>query len=70
MNLKGGDAVNVAARMESCGEPGRVNVSEATWQHVRHRFAAEPRGSIEAKNKGTLEMFFLTSAHPAENADR
>ena len=55
-----GDAVNVAARMQTSGEPGRVNVSEQTWQHVQGLFEAEPRGSIEAKHKGRLSMFFLT----------
>lgn len=59
-----GDAVNIAARMEACGEPGRVNVSEDTWQHVRGRFEAEPRGYIEAKHKGRLAMFFLTRIQP------
>lgn len=59
-----GDAVNVAARMEASGEPGRVNVSESTWQHVRDLFEAEPRGSIEAKHKGRLAMFFLTRIRP------
>jgi class 3 adenylate cyclase len=60
-----GDAVNVAARMEACSEPGRVNISESTWQRVQTKFEAEPRGSIEAKHKGRLEMFFLTPIRPA-----
>jgi class 3 adenylate cyclase len=59
-----GDAVNVAARMETSGEPGRVNVSEETWQHVHELFEAEPRGTIEAKHKGRLSMFFLTRIQP------
>jgi class 3 adenylate cyclase len=59
-----GDAVNVAARMQTCGEPGRVNVSEQTWQHVQGLFEAEPRGTIEAKHKGRLSMFFLTRIRP------
>ena len=59
-----GDAVNLAARMESSGEAGRVNVSEATWQRVQRLFEAEPRGSIEAKHKGRLTMFFLTHIKP------
>ncbi len=56
-----GDTVNTASRMESSGEPGRVNISSATYELVRNtpglRF--EPRGRIEAKNKGTLEMYFV-----------
>jgi class 3 adenylate cyclase len=59
-----GDAVNVAARMEASGEARRVNVSEATWQHVQSLFEAEARGSIEAKHKGPLTMFFLTRIRP------
>ena len=62
-----GDAVNVAARMQTSGEPGRVNVSEQTWQHVQGLFEAEPRGSIEAKHKGRLSMFFLTRIRPNGN---
>jgi class 3 adenylate cyclase len=54
-----GDAVNVAARMESAGAAGRINVSEAIYHRTKDLFDFEPRGSIEAKNKGRLEMFFL-----------
>ncbi|MGH9004902.1 MAG: adenylate/guanylate cyclase domain-containing protein, partial [Acidimicrobiia bacterium] len=59
-----GDAVNVAARMEATGAPGRVNVSEATWHHVHNMFEAEPRGSIEAKHKGRLNMFYVLRIRP------
>ena len=59
-----GDAVNIAARMEACGEPGRVNVSEETWRQVREHFEAEARRTVEAKHKGPLAMFFLTRTQP------
>jgi adenylate cyclase len=54
-----GDAVNVAARMESMGAAGKINVSEAIYHRTKDLFDFEPRGSVEAKNKGRLEMFFL-----------
>jgi class 3 adenylate cyclase len=54
-----GDAVNVAARMESAGAAGKINVSEAIYHRTKDLFDFEPRGSVEAKNKGRLEMFFL-----------
>ncbi|MEM7160814.1 MAG: adenylate/guanylate cyclase domain-containing protein [Bacteroidota bacterium] len=54
-----GDAVNTAARMESKGEIGRVNVSEATYQIIKDEFECEARGAIEAKGKGKLNMFFV-----------
>jgi len=54
-----GDAVNVAARMESAGAAGKINVSGAVYHRTKGLFDFEPRGSVEAKNKGPLEMFFL-----------
>ncbi len=56
-----GDAVNIATLMESHGEPGRVVVSESTYQRIKDAFEAEPRGSVETKNKGALETYFLGS---------
>ncbi|MFO1128094.1 MAG: adenylate/guanylate cyclase domain-containing protein [Rhodospirillales bacterium] len=54
-----GDAVNVAALMEANGAPGRINLSESTYHRVKSFFETEDRGTIEAKNKGGLPMFFL-----------
>jgi adenylate cyclase len=54
-----GDAINVAARMESSGVPGRVQVSETTWERVREDFLSEPRGTIEVKGKGPMKTWFL-----------
>jgi adenylate cyclase len=56
-----GDTVNTAARMEQNSEPGKINVSKATYDLVKDKFKFEPRGKIEAKNKGEIEMFFLNS---------
>ncbi len=54
-----GDNVNIAARMESEGEKGRINVSEATYRLVQDHYVFEQRGRINAKNKGEIEMYFL-----------
>jgi len=59
-----GDAVNTAARMCSTSEPGRVHVSEATHELLRHRFDAEPRGVREVKGKGKMTTYFLHNAPP------
>ncbi|HET6466863.1 MAG TPA: adenylate/guanylate cyclase domain-containing protein [Geminicoccaceae bacterium] len=64
-----GNAVNVAERMEAAGEPGRVNVSEATWHHVRARFLTQPRGSVEVKGKGPMAMYFVDRIRPEFAAD-
>ncbi len=54
-----GDTVNIASRLEALSEPGRINLSETTWQEIKDEFECEPRGEIEVKNKGTLKMYFL-----------
>jgi adenylate cyclase len=53
-----GDAVNMASRMESSGEIGKVNISESTYSKVQHDFNCEYRGEVEAKGKGKVKMFF------------
>ncbi len=56
-----GDTVNTASRMESSGEVGSVNISQATYELIRdeHEFQFESRGKIEAKGKGEIGMYFV-----------
>lgn len=54
-----GDTVNIASRMESSGEPGKVNISEATFKSIKDSFKCTYRGKIEAKNKGEIDMYFV-----------
>ncbi len=54
-----GDAVNVASRMESMSEPGRINVSENTYLLIRDTYQCEHRGQIHVKNKGMMDMYFV-----------
>ncbi len=54
-----GDTVNVAARMESMSEPGRINISENTYAMIKDVAECEYRGEIEAKNRGKLKMYFV-----------
>lgn len=56
-----GDTVNTASRMESNGEPGKINVSEATQSLVANYFEFEERGKIAAKGKGEIDMFFVSA---------
>lgn len=47
--------------MESSGEVGKVNISEATYEILKDdaEFIFESRGKIEAKGKGEMEMYFV-----------
>ncbi len=55
-----GDAVNVASRMESLGIPGKIQVTESTYECLRHRYTFEKRGQIEVKGKGLMTTYWLT----------
>ena len=61
--------MNIAARMEQSGEPGRTNISAATHAHISAHFDCEPRGQIQAKNKGLMEMYFLERLKPQVSAN-
>ena len=51
--------MNTAARMESSGQIGKVNISGSTFRIVKDNFATEHRGKVSAKNKGQIEMYFV-----------
>lgn len=63
-----GDAVNVASRMESASEPGRINISAATHEHVQYFFQSEHRGDIPVKNHGPMSMYYLNGIRPSLSA--
>jgi class 3 adenylate cyclase len=61
-----GDTVNIASRMESSGEAGKINISGSTYELIKDLPAVQAgeykctyRGKIEAKNKGMVDMYFL-----------
>ena len=53
-----GDTVNTASRMETSGEPGKVNISGATYEKVKDYFSCTYRGKVQAKHKGLVDMYF------------
>lgn len=56
-----GDTVNIASRMESAGEGGRVNISRNTKQLLPSGYTITERGFLPIKNLGEVEMFFVES---------
>ncbi len=53
-----GNTVNFAARMESAGQPGRVNLSETTYRRVEQFIECESRGPVRIKEGREMEMYF------------
>ncbi|WP_339875510.1 adenylate/guanylate cyclase domain-containing protein [uncultured Algoriphagus sp.] len=56
-----GDTVNIASRMETAGDASKINISGHTYELIKGKFACSPRGKIEVKNKGLVEMYFVES---------
>jgi adenylate cyclase len=59
-----GDAVNMASRMESAGEPDRVHVSEPYRKAVADHFEFAERGLCDLRGIGTVRTFFLLHERP------
>ncbi len=55
-----GDAVNVASRMESSGEPGSIQVTEATYTRIKDHYQLQKRGAVAVKGKGEMQTYWLT----------
>jgi adenylate cyclase len=56
-----GDTVNLASRMEQYGQPGMIQVTEATYNLLKNTYVFESRGIIEVKGKGLVNAYFLLS---------
>jgi adenylate cyclase len=61
-----GDTVNLASRMESTGEIGRIQVSPSTHELLADRFEFAERGVVEIKGKGPMRTWFLVGRKDAE----
>jgi len=61
-----GDTVNIASRMESHGIANAVQVTEATYKRLRHKYAFQRRGIIHVKGKGALCTYFLVGRRPSK----
>ena len=62
-----GDVVNIASRMESTGEPGHIQVSDAVHIRLQDDFTFEARGDVEIKGKGPMHTWYLTGRRDERN---
>jgi adenylate cyclase len=54
-----GDAVNVAARMETTDVEGRIQVPQDVYERLNHAFLLEERGKVDVKGKGAMHTWYL-----------
>jgi len=53
-----GDTANIAARMQSSGVPGRIQIAPLTWETLRDTFAFEER-TVDVKGMGLMTTYLL-----------
>lgn len=54
-----GDTVNIASRMESNSESGKVNISDNSFKLIKNEYNCTYRGEIDTKNRGKMKMYFV-----------
>jgi class 3 adenylate cyclase len=57
-----GDAVNIASRMESSGQAGSIQVTEATYERLKDKYVFQKRGAIKVKGKGEMVTYWLVGS--------
>jgi len=54
-----GDVVNIASHMESQGVPGKIQITQNTFDLIKDQFICEPRGLITVKGRGQMSTWYL-----------
>ncbi len=65
-----GDTVNIATRMASAGDIGKINISVMTYELIREYFICDFHGKIPAKYQGNLDMYYVKRIKHALSEDR
>ena len=64
-----GDSVNIASRVESSGEPNKINISGDTFELIKNFFQCTYRGKLPVKNRGEIDMYFVEGIHKELSID-
>jgi adenylate cyclase len=65
-----GDAVNIAARMETTDVAGRIQVPQDVYERLNHAFLLEERGEVDVKGKGVMHTWYLIGRRDDEAVRR
>ena len=64
-----GHTVNIASRMESSSEPGKINISGSTYALIKNEFNCTLRGKIKPKGIDEIEMYFVDGVKIKQMSD-
>ena len=56
-----GDTVHMASRMDSHGASRTIQITRATYELTKDEFVGEPRGAVDVKGKGEMEVWLVIS---------
>ncbi len=59
-----GTTVNIASRMESSSDGGKINITGNTFMFVKEYFNCKYRGKMPVKNRGDIDMYFVEDIIP------
>ncbi len=59
-----GDTVNTAARLETYGTTGKIQVTDETKRILEAEFSFAERGTVTIKGKGDLDLWYLEGTRP------
>jgi adenylate cyclase len=54
-----GETVNLACRLETTGEAGKIQVAEATYERLKDKFQFDQKHHIDAKGYGDVSAYWL-----------
>jgi class 3 adenylate cyclase len=54
-----GETVNLACRLESTGEAGKIQIAESTYERLKHKYQFAPKHSIDVKGQDHLSACWL-----------
>jgi class 3 adenylate cyclase len=54
-----GETVNLACRLESTGEAGKIQIAESTYERLKHKYQFEKKHSLDAKRLGEVSAYWL-----------
>ena len=54
-----GETVNLACRLESTGEAGKIQIAESTYERLKHKYEFDPKHSLDVKGHDRLFAYWL-----------
>jgi len=65
-----GETVNLACRLQTTAEAGKIQISESTYERLKHKYHFEKGHSLDAKGQGGLVVYWLGNRNEPPTAKK